>query len=562
MPLLYPPIDLTYPPAIDKPGDYAEQKVLEALRVLSNLWHVFHGTEWRSLDKYGERTGEVDLILFHPDYGILFVEIKGGGVMLQSGKWYYQDSYTGEIKASMKMSPVEQASRNRYYFYPRLEKTLLGQGILKKTAFTHTAWFPDIEWSAPLPPEIPHGSYILDSRHLDNPEKALITILQQSFPHPETWTPRETNILIQSIAPEINLMPGLGAVLGDIRSRLFLMTEKQIETLRILRSMKRLLVDGCAGSAKTLLAVRLAQDHLQQGKKVLLTCFNKNLAAYLLTEFDGYQNIDVLNFHELVRKRCEKCNIAYNVPTEVAALPDFFRNICPDLLEQTLGMDNYRYDTIIVDEAFDFLDTWWIALEGLGIADCSMYAFYDTNQGVFNTKEGWQPPFKADPIHLETNLRNTRPVGEYASSLGQLPDVSSYAVEEGPKPEIISYSTTEEMTQHIVKILHDLTGKRKVKADDIVVLAPYKHTSSQVGLGSIVEKNPALFTTAISSAPVGRVRVGTIQAFKGLEADVVILCAIDGKLPACKPANLYVGASRARSMLYLLHHADFVVKAV
>ena len=65
----------------------------------------------------------------------------------------------------------------------------------------------------------------------------------------------------------------------------------------------RLLVEGCVGSGKTLLAVRLAKDHLQQGKKVLLTCFNKNLAAYLVGEFKGYENIDVLNFHELVRKR-------------------------------------------------------------------------------------------------------------------------------------------------------------------------------------------------------------------------------------------------------------------
>ncbi|MEI6207689.1 MAG: NERD domain-containing protein [Desulfuromonadales bacterium] len=71
------------PPAIDKPGDYAELTVWNALCSLDNSWHIFHGTEWRTLEKYGERIGEVDLIIFHPDCGVLFVEIKGGGVKLR-----------------------------------------------------------------------------------------------------------------------------------------------------------------------------------------------------------------------------------------------------------------------------------------------------------------------------------------------------------------------------------------------------------------------------------------------------------------------------------------------
>jgi len=37
-----------------------------------------------------------------------------------------------------------------------------------------------------------------------------------------------------------------------------------------------------------------------------------------------------------------------------------------------------------------------------------------------------------------------------------------------------------------------------------------------------------------------------------MEADVVILSGIDGKLPGCSPANLYVGATRARVMLQVI----------
>ncbi len=60
-------------------------------------------------------------------------------------------------------------------------------------------------------------------------------------------------------------------------------TEQQITVLRMLRTQSRLLVEGSAGSGKTLLAVCLAREHAALGKSVLLTCFNRNLAEHLST---------------------------------------------------------------------------------------------------------------------------------------------------------------------------------------------------------------------------------------------------------------------------------------
>jgi superfamily I DNA/RNA helicase len=55
----------------------------------------------------------------------------------------------------------------------------------------------------------------------------------------------------------------------------------------------------------------------------------------------------------------------------------------------------------------------------------------------------------------------------------------------------------------------------------------------------------------VVNAVPGQVRIGTIQGFKGLEADVVILAGLDHKAGQ-HPEWLYVGASRARAALFML----------
>ncbi len=361
MPNFYPPFD----PGDESGGsgaNEAERAVLTALaKDLDDRWRVFHGFNWREADpKQGERIGEADLVVFHPDLGLLVIEVKGGGIKCVDGQWFYVGRYDG-TEYPMKKSPFEQARRNRYHIFDRLKGTSLGPDFTADTTLTHTAWFPEITWTAAAPPEVPNGAFILDSRHLTNPASHLRNILRQANPHAKPWDDRRTGILVQSLSPDLNLLVPLGTRISGIRERILRMTEDQVAVSKMLRSQKRLLVEGCAGSGKTLLAAALARE---------------------------------------------------------------------------------------------------------------------------------------------------------------------------------------------------LTGKQKVAPENIAALSPYKPGHERVGLADFLKKE-RLFTTELAQAADGRVRIGTIQAFKGLEADVVILCGIDGHLPACSPANLYVGATRARSMLYVIHHQDF-----
>lgn len=541
-----------------KRGKKAEFACLSALSNLDDRWIVFHGLEWRTVDKKeGEKRGETDAIVFHPDLGLLYIEIKSDGIVCEDNVWFHESDKNGS-RIPMDKSPFVQIRSSFFALQGKLLRTSLGNDILNDTACTYALWFPDITWNAPLPPDLPDSAFVLDFTNLKNTAGALRGILTRSRPNAKPWSKNHIDLLLKTLFPDIHLVPALGSRIGDLREKLLRLTDAQVKTLMSLRKQKRLLVEGCAGSGKTLLAARLALEHAAAGKKVLFTCYNKNLAEFLSAEFAETPSIEVLNYHHLVEVMCNKFSIPFEVPKDNDARKAFFLDSCPLLLEQASRSIVDQYDTIIVDEAYDFKPLWWLSLEALGKEDMSYYAFYDRSQNIFTPGDDWTPPFDADPVILDTNVRNTKPVGEFARKLGKIDTGASYGVETGIAPTIKPYKEMSEIALLLKNTVKELVKDGKISAEEIVVLSPYKYTSGHLGITDLIE-NGGMFTTSLQKEKNGKVRIGTIQAFKGLEADVVILCGLDGKLPACNPANLYVGATRARAMLVVIKQKDVVI---
>ncbi|PXW98704.1 nuclease-like protein [Sphaerotilus hippei] len=84
-------------------GLRAESLVLSALDALPPPWLHFHAVEWRTLQHDGERLGEADVIVFHPQHGLIVFEIKAGAVEVRDGPWYCASGL------AMKQSPLSQA---------------------------------------------------------------------------------------------------------------------------------------------------------------------------------------------------------------------------------------------------------------------------------------------------------------------------------------------------------------------------------------------------------------------------------------------------------------------
>lgn len=524
-------------------GERAEHKVFDTLAQLPPPWRYFPTVEWRTLQRDGEQVGEADVVVFHPHYGVVVFEIKAGAVDIREGVWYYGSGM------AMKQSPFSQARRNRYALIDKLRHRL-GRDATETLTITHGTWFPEVHWKVALPGiEAPSRAFLLDRAALKDPESALLRLFREASPQPVAWSRSQQHALKDLLAPDCHLLVPLAVTVDKAVNDLHLATEQQIAVLRMLRSQPRLLVEGGAGSGKTILACALAREHAAQGKSVLLTCFNRQLALHLMSTLADTPNIRVANFHELIKQLTEAAGQPYTVPEDPEARKHFFNEGAADILLTASEWFGTRFDSIIVDEAADFAPTWWVALEALGSDGFNWYCFYDRQQSIYQEEGTWQPPFDTVPMTLDINLRNPKDIGEFAARISQCSLPAQFRVQAGSPPVVLSSESFAVMADQLRQLLRDLMQKESIEPERIVVLAPYRHTNPQSSWSAGLDQ--IHITTEMAEPQPGKVRVGTIQGFKGLESDVVILAAIDA--PAGKRTDwLYVGASRARGALYVL----------
>ncbi len=80
---------------------FGERQVFEALKKLPDDYTVFHSVRWNErIEKTVTKTvmvdGECDFTIFHPDKGILVIEVKSGGIECVNNTWTYIRTDNGE----------------------------------------------------------------------------------------------------------------------------------------------------------------------------------------------------------------------------------------------------------------------------------------------------------------------------------------------------------------------------------------------------------------------------------------------------------------------------------
>ncbi|WP_122879286.1 nuclease-related domain-containing protein [Burkholderia pseudomallei] len=95
----------------DDPVEDSEKRVAAALQRLSDDWTVLHHVSWQSKRGGRQGDGEADFVLVHPRKGILVLEVKGGGIEIETGRWFTTDRNGRRFAIK---NPFEQAVASKH----------------------------------------------------------------------------------------------------------------------------------------------------------------------------------------------------------------------------------------------------------------------------------------------------------------------------------------------------------------------------------------------------------------------------------------------------------------
>jgi hypothetical protein len=210
-----------------------------------------------------------------------------------------------------------------------------------------------------------------------------------------------------------------------------------------------------------------------------------------------------------------------------------------------------RFDSIIVDEAQDFADTWWSPLLGSlrDEEDGGLYVYSDENQRIF-ARFG-RPPVPLVPLVLDHCLRNTKQIH---AAFGPLAPSRMYARgADGPEVRFVAAAAEEAIgaaDDEVDRLLEDGWAP-----EHVMLLTTGRRHPVQVERTGPLDDQRAYWRTYWETDDIF---YGHVLGCKGLERRAVVLCVNESELKDRARERLYVGMSRATDELVVVGDPDLI----
>ena len=367
---------------------------------------------------------------------------------------------------------------------------------------------------------------------------------------------------MQFLRADFCFIPSLNDRLEQVEQKLVRLTKEQAQLMQALGMNDHLIVEGGAGTGKTLLAAEFARRQLERGARVLYLTYNKNLAHHVMRSLPETDQLKVVNIHALFGEY---------VPVDVEELQKdpqkYFAQILPerfyDYISEKQSTDpdaaDMQYDLLIMDEGQDILKPLYLysldcLLKG-GLDHGKWAVFYDEKQNIYNPEyqDGMDilRSYSHTKFRLFVNCRNTVQIGTYSAKASGV-TFAEFMRENGEEVGKISYEDEKDFGGKIKEIMKTLR-EGKVSPGDITFLSPKKYQNSKLATLKLAVNELRDDFKPDPSVPV----FATIQGFKGLDAKVVILCDVEALRRETFSQYIYLAGTRARTLLYIVGTKDF-----
>lgn len=537
----------------------AERKMYDVLQELNlKNAYVLHSL---GLPRHRSKIyGETDFVVVC-ERGVACLEIKGGRVECRDGQWSFIDRYgTERVKPE---GPFAQVTGNMFSLRDILKRHFEGNPHMRNILMASGVVFPDIAFHSDSQEIIPEIIYDRTTEDISEYMNRVFDYWQQrQHREPSKLSPSDIREIVQFLRADFCFIPSLNDRLEQVEQKLVRLTKEQAQLMQALGMNDHLIVEGGAGTGKTLLAAEYARRQLEQGDRVLYLTYNKNLAHHVMRSLPESEQLKVVNIHALFGEYIsvdveELKKDPQNYFSQV--LPERFYDYISDKLTTDPEAEKLQYDVLIMDEGQDILKPLYLySLDCLlkGGLDYGRWAvFYDEKQNIYNPEyqEGMDIllSYPHTKFRLFVNCRNTVQIGTYSAKASGV-TFAEFMRENGEEVGKISYEDEKDFGRKIKEILKVLR-EGKVSAGDITFLSPKKYKNSKLAamkvkvneLNDDFQPDPAV--------PV----YATIQGFKGLDAKVVILCDVEALRNETFSQYIYLAGTRARTLLYIVGSTEF-----
>ena len=542
----------------------AEKRIFEWFKNApgTDNWIVLHSLGIAAHNKV--IYGETDFLVLAPNLGVFALEVKGGRVRRENGKWYFTDRYGHENSKSR--GPYDQAKDGIFSIVESIKSRLdAPHQHLKNIFFGYGVMFPDIEYNISGIDE--EQWQVFDCRNERNVKKFIEDLSKNAqkkwvdtygfFDRKKLPKAPDIQYLSSILRGDFDFKISISAQLQNSKEALLKLTQEQYRCLDQLEDNPRCLILGAAGTGKTILAIEEAKKSVAQGKKTALFCYNSLLADWFSFIFETstptLRPAFIGTFHKYMAQIAKDANLPY-FPKSDEDNDDFYEKKLPDSVLNVLLEQDGCFDKIIIDEAQDLISSSY-----LDIIDCSlkkginrgcwtMFGDFSMQAIYCNVKDGNELIEVLEDratfirFKLNVNCRNTKPICvEIQTITGVKNPKDLWLKVDGMPVQYITWKSTEDEAIQLDNLL-DKLYRSGVAPESITILSSKKKEDSVVS---------ALNRKDIHNYKVSQnqyTTFSTIQSFKGLENTVVIVVDVED---FAAEKLMYVALSRACAGLYV-----------